>query len=330
MRKSVFVIAEAGVNHNGSLDVAFKLVDAAVEAGADAVKFQTFSAERLVSKDAMLAEYQRRNLDEPITQYEMLKKLELSKDAHKALMTYCRNKGILFCSTAFDVEDVLYLHSLNMPFMKSPSGEITNLPYLRSLDACRKPVLLSTGMATLEEVAAAVAAFKNSQLTLLHCTTEYPCPYAAVNLNAMITLREKFGFPVGYSDHTLGIDVPIAAVAMGASVIEKHLTLDRDLEGPDHKASLVPSEFKAMVSSIRRIEDALGDGEKEPSTIERKNIVVARKSIVARTAIKKGDVFSEMNLTTRRPGNGMSPMEWDRLIGTVSKCNYCAGQLINE
>lgn len=318
----VYIIAEAGVNHNGSLELALKLVDAAAEAGADAVKFQTFKADTIVSKTAQKAEYQKANTGSSETQYEMLKRLELSESDHEALMRRCQEKGIQFFSTAFDLDSIRYLNGLGMPFMKVPSGEITNLPYLRAINACGKPVILSTGMSTMDEVAAAVAVFTNCKVTLLHCTTEYPCPFEAVNLRAMLTLKERFNLPVGYSDHTQGITIPVAAVAMGAEVIEKHFTLDRTMEGPDHKASLEPDELKDMVDAIRNVEMSMGNGIKEPVSAEKKNIVIARKSIVARRHIAKGEVFSEDNLTAKRPGTGLSPMLWDKVIGCVADRDY--------
>lgn len=324
----VYIIAEAGVNHNGSLELALKLVDAAAEAGADAVKFQTFRADTIVSKTAQKAEYQKANTGNSETQYEMLKRLELSESDHEALIRRCQEKGIQFFSTAFDLDSIRYLNGLGMPFMKVPSGEITNLPYLRAINACGKPVILSTGMSTMDEVAAAVAVFTNCKVTLLHCTTEYPCPFEAVNLKAMQTLRDVFHCPVGYSDHTPGITIPIAAVAMGAEVIEKHFTLDRNMEGPDHKASLEPDELKAMVTAIRTIEKAMGDGIKVPATAEKKNIAIARKSIVAKCAIRKGEMLTGENLTVKRPGDGISPMSWDEVVGSVATCDYSPDQKI--
>ena len=325
----VFVIAEAGVNHNGSLASAINLVDAAAEAGADAVKFQTFSADRLVSKTAQKAEYQKTATGADETQYEMLKRLELSNNAHVVLSEYCRKRGIMFLSTAFDCEGVRYLDSLGISIFKIPSGEITNLPYLRAVASCGKPVILSTGMSTMDEVRAAVSAFGGSRgITLLHCTTEYPCPFASVNLNAMVTMRDEFGLPVGYSDHTLGIEVPIAAVAMGARVIEKHFTLDRRQDGPDHKASLEPAELARMIAAIRNVEAAFGNGVKAPDAAELKNIAVARKSIVARVPIHRGELLTEGNLAVKRPGTGLSPMLWDRIVGSAATRDYIADENI--
>ena len=318
----IFIIAEAGVNHNGDWETARKLVDAAVEAGADAVKFQTFKAEKLVCKNAEKADYQKETTDQEESQFEMLKKLELTEDMHNQLLTYCKEKEILFLSTPFDVDSVDYLIGLGMDIMKVPSGEITNYPYLRKVAQTGKKVILSSGMSDLEEVKAAVAVLKEfgcRDVALLHCNTEYPTPYSDVNLNAMITLRNELGIDVGYSDHTPGIEIPIAAAAMGARIIEKHFTLDKTMEGPDHKASLEPQELKAMVAAIRNVEAALGSGVKEPSFSERKNMAIARKSIVAKCNIEKGQVFTEDNLTTKRPGTGISPMNWNEIIGTTAK-----------
>ena len=325
----VFIIAEAGVNHNGSLDSAIGLVDAAADAGADAVKFQTFSADRLVSKTAQKAEYQKAATGADESQYEMLKRLELSDVAHLAIAEHCRKRGIMFLSTAFDCDGVRYLDTLGMPIFKIPSGEITNLPYLRTVSSCGKPMILSTGMSTMDEIRAAVSVLGESRdITLLHCTTEYPCPFSSVNLTAMVTMRKEFGLPVGYSDHTLGIEVPIAAVAIGARVIEKHFTLDRNQEGPDHKASLEPGELAKMVMAIRNVESALGNGIKTPAEVELKNIAVARKSIVARVPIRKGELFTEDNLSVKRPGTGLSPMLWDKVLGTVASRDYAEDEEI--
>lgn len=318
----VFVIAEAGVNHNGSLATAMELVAAAAEAGADAVKFQTFTADKIVSRFAPKAAYQKAATNSEETQYEMLKKLELSREDHLTLMRRCRELGLWFLSTAFDLDGVRFLDSLELPLMKVPSGEITNLPYLMAVNTCRRPVVLSTGMSTGDEVAAALDLLHDCPVTLLHCTTEYPCPADSVNLRAMLTLKSRFGLPVGYSDHTTGIEIPAAAVALGATVIEKHFTLDRMMPGPDHKASLEPAELKAMVLAIRNVELALGDGDKVPAPAELKNIPVARKSIVAARAIRKGEVFTDVNLTTKRPGTGISPMRWNEIIGTVAGRDY--------
>lgn len=328
MKRHVCIIAEAGVNHNGSIDIAMQLIDAAAIAGADYVKFQTFSADAIVSRDAPKAEYQKVNSAAAESQYQMLKRLELSDSDHKILIEHCRMRGIGFLSTAFDVASVEYLNGIGLPMMKVPSGEITNLPYLRAINNCKKPVLLSTGMSNESEISAALNVLCDCKVTLLHCTTEYPCPFVAVNLSAMSTMRTRFGLPVGYSDHTPGIEVAIAAVAMGAEVVEKHFTLDRNMSGPDHKASLEPRELKEMVKAIRNIECAVGDGVKAPAEAEIKNIAVARKSIVAKVPIRKGDVFTEDNLTVKRPGTGMSPMLWDSVVGTVATMDYDADDLI--
>lgn len=325
----VYVIAEAGVNHNGSLEIARKLVEKAAAAGANAVKFQTFRADTLVSRDAPKAKYQQATTDAGESQFEMLKKLELSEAAHRELKGVCTSLGIDFVSTPFDITDIPLLSALDIPFFKVPSGALTDLPYLRAVNACRKPVVLSSGMATDDEVAAALAVFRDCPVTLLHCTTEYPCPYADVNLRAMLSLRDRFGLPVGYSDHTQGIEVAIAAAAMGAVVVEKHFTLDRGMDGPDHKASLEPQELKDMVAAIRNVSAAMsGDGCKRPSRAELDIAAVARKSIVAKCAIRKGEVFSEENLTTRRPGTGLSPMCWDDVMNRPARRDYGVGEML--
>lgn len=328
MSKHVLIIAEAGVNHNGSLDLAKQLIDKAVEAGVDIIKFQTFKSEKLVSKAAKQAEYQQRNIGKKDEgQLAMLKKLELSQADHEELITYCNEKGIRFFSTAFDMDSIDYLHSLNMGLWKIPSGEITNYPYLRKIAQYHEPVILSTGMCELSDIEAALKVLlqfgaKKEQITILHCNTEYPTPFADVNLKAMLEIGEKFDVQIGYSDHTKGIEVPIAAVALGATVIEKHFTLDKNMEGPDHKASLEPDELKAMVSAIRNIEQALGSGHKTISESERKNIEIARKSIVAACPIKAGDMLTEENLTVKRPGTGINPMRWNEVVGTRAVQNY--------
>jgi N,N'-diacetyllegionaminate synthase len=324
---SIFIIAEAGVNHNGSLEIAKALIDVAAQSGADAVKFQTFKADKLVSKTAQKASYQKQTTDADESQYAMIKKLELDEKAHHELIEYCAQKNILFLSTPFDHESIDLLADLGMEIFKIPSGEITNLPYLRHIGSLQKEVILSTGMATLDEIDAALhvlttAGTAKERISVLHATTEYPCPMDEVNLRAMQTIRDTFDIRVGYSDHTRGIEVPIAAAAMGAGVIEKHFTLDREMEGPDHKASLEPDELIAMVHAIRNIEKALGDGIKRPSSSELKNIPIARKSIVASRAITKGERLSEENITIKRPGNGISPMRYDEIIGTVASKNY--------
>lgn len=318
----VYIIAEAGVNHNGSVEIAEKLIDSAAQAGADAVKFQTFIATAGVSRFAEKAQYQKENTTASESQLEMIKKLELPFDQHRHLMEYCHKRNIQFLSTGFDFESINLLKSLKVPCMKVPSGEITNLPLLRQVNEYMHPVIMSTGMATLNEIKEALAVLKDCKVSLLHCTTEYPCPYEGVNLKAMQTMRDAFHLPVGYSDHTKGIEVPIAAVAMGATIIEKHFTLDRNMEGPDHKASLEPDELKAMVTAIRHIEAALGTGEKEPAECEKKNMSIARKSIVAKRAIKKGELLTEENLTVKRPGDGVSPMKWDEIVGTTAQKDY--------
>ena len=330
---SVFIIAEAGVNHNGSIELAKKLIDVARDAGADAVKFQTFKADRLVSKNAQKAEYQKQTTDASESQYDMIKKLELSEAAHHELIAYCKSKDILFLSTPFDHESIDLLNKLGMEIFKIPSGEITNLPYLRHIGSFNKQVILSTGMADLGEVEDALdvlmsAGMAQDNITVLHATTEYPCPIEDVNLRAMQTIASAFGIKVGYSDHTNGIEVPIAAAAMGASVIEKHFTLDKTMEGPDHKASLEPDELISMVKAIRNIEKALGTGIKKPSPSEAKNMHVARKSIVASCPIRKGEVFSSDNITVKRPGNGISPMRWDEVVGAIASKDYQADELI--
>ena len=324
---SVFIIAEAGVNHNGSLELAKKLIDVAVEAGADAVKFQTFKAENLVSKSAKKAKYQIENTGSDESQYEMLKKLELKFDEFEELKKYCDKKGIMFLSTPFDFESIEFLDKLGLEIFKIPSGEITNYPYLKEIGKLKKRVILSTGMANLCEIEEALSVLEKfgtnrENIIVLHANTEYPTPIEDVNLRAMLSIKEAFKVKVGYSDHTLGIEVPIAAVAMGASVIEKHFTLDKNKEGPDHKASLEPDELKAMVKAIRNIEIALGNGIKKPSKSESKNIEIARKVIVAKRDIKKGEKFSEENLTVKRAWKGITPMKWDEVIGRIADKDY--------
>jgi N,N'-diacetyllegionaminate synthase len=328
------VIAEAGVNHNGDLGMAKRLIDVASDAGADLVKFQTFSADRIVTRAATKAAYQVRTTGESESQYVMLRRLELSPAAHRELIAHSASRAIGFLSTGFDVESVDFLASLGQELFKVPSGEITNLPYLRHIGRLRKRVILSTGMASLSDVEAALGALeaagtRREQITVLHCTSEYPTPMNEVNLHAMRSLQEAFGIQVGYSDHTAGIEVAIAAVAMGASVIEKHFTLDRSLPGPDHQASLEPRELTAMVSAIRNVELALGDGIKRPTPSEARNRSVARKSIVARRAIAAGETFSDENLTTKRPGTGISPMRWDEVVGRRAERDFSADELIS-
>lgn len=329
--EKVFIIAEAGVNHNGSLEIAKKLIDSAVDAGADAVKFQTFKTENIVCKNAGKAEYQKNTTDAAENQFDMLKKLELTEEMHEEIMQYCEKSGIQFLSTPFDLDSIDYLEGLGITMMKVPSGEITNYPYLKKIGQTKKPVIISTGMSELEEVEAAIKVLRDNgseEITVLHCNTEYPTPYKDVNLKAILSLKEKLNLKVGYSDHTLGIEIPIAAVAIGAEVVEKHFTLDKKMEGPDHKASLEPHELKAMVQAIRNVEHALGTGVKIPSPSEKKNITVARKSIVAKQKIAKGEVFTEENLTTKRPGNGVSPMCWNEVIGKLANREYEIDELI--
>lgn len=328
MSNHVLIIAEAGVNHNGSLELAKQLIDKAVEAGVDIIKFQTFKSEKLVSKKARQAEYQQRNIGKKDEgQLAMLKKLELSQSDHEELISYCNEKGIRFFSTAFDIDSIEYLHSLNMGLWKIPSGEITNYPYLRKIAQYKEPIILSTGMCELNDVEVALNVLlefgvKKEQITILHCNTEYPTPFEDVNLKAMLEIGEKFGVQIGYSDHTKGIEVPIAAVALGATVIEKHFTLDKNMEGPDHKASIEPEELKVMVCAIRNIEQALGTGHKTVSESERKNIEIARKSIVAARPIQVGELLTEENLTVKRPGDGINPMRWNEVLGTRAIHSY--------
>lgn len=335
MKKKTIIIAEAGVNHNGDIDNAFKLVDAAVEAGVDYVKFQTFKSENLVSKFAAKAKYQIENTkNENETQLQMLKKLELSHEQHMHLIAYCKQKNVRFFSTAFDLESLQYLKQIGLEIVKIPSGEITNLPYLRLAAKLFKQVIISTGMSNLEEIKAAVNVFINNSIckeniTILHCNTEYPTPMKDVNLFAMLHIQKEFETNIGYSDHTLGIEVPIAAVALGATVIEKHFTLDKNMDGPDHRASLEPNELKAMVVAIRNIDEAIsGSGIKEPSASEEKNIKIGRKSIMARKLIKKGEILTEENITTKRPGTGISAMLWDEVIGKAAVKDFEEDEMI--
>jgi len=323
----VFIIAEAGVNHNGSIDLAKKLIDVASNAGADAVKFQTFKAKNLVTKNAKKAIYQKDTTNIKESQFNMLKKLELNIEAHKELILYCNSKKIIFLSSPFDHESIELLKDLDLEILKIPSGEITNLPYLRHIGKLDKKIILSTGMSTIDEVKNALSILINSgtkknKITVLHANTEYPTPMEDVNLRAMVTIGKELDVNFGYSDHTLGIEVDIAAVAMGASCIEKHFTLDCNMEGPDHKASLEPSQLKAMVKAIRNIEKALGSSIKKASKSELLNIKIVRKSIVAKTKIKKGEILTQQNLSVKRPGRGMSPMKWDDVVGTKSTKDY--------
>lgn len=326
-----FIIAEAGVNHNGDIEIAKKMIDAASAAGADAVKFQTFKAERIVAINAPKAEYQIENTNNTESQYQMLKKLEIDKETHLELMEYCKEKNIMFLSTPFDIDSVHMLVELGIEIIKIPSGEITNLPYLREVARQKKKVILSTGMSNMQEVKDAVDILRQNgteDITVLHCNTQYPTPMEDVNLRAMISMREELELPVGYSDHTQGIEVPIAAAAMGATVVEKHFTLDKTMEGPDHKASLEPDELSEMVKAIRNIEKALGDGNKNITESEKDNLSIVRKSIVAACRIEKGELFTEKNLTVKRPGNGISPMKWDEIIGKVSDKTYEVDEVI--
>lgn len=330
---SILVIAEAGVNHNGDMKLAKQLIDVAADAGADLVKFQTFSAERLATRQSDKAKYQLATTDNSETQYEMLSRLELSEEMHVELIDYCAHRDIGFFSSGFDIRSVDRLVNLGIDQFKVPSGEINNLPYLRHIGQFKMPIILSTGMSTMGDIEDAIdileqAGTKRSLITLLHCTTEYPTPLEEVNLRAMTSMGKSFGVSVGYSDHSEGIEVAIAAAALGATVIEKHFTLDKDLPGPDHRASLNPDELTAMISGIRNVEKALGDGIKRLSPSEALNRPVARKSLVAKKAIKKGEVFSDENITTKRPGKGLSPMAWDSIIGRKAARNFLVDDLI--
>jgi N,N'-diacetyllegionaminate synthase len=332
---SVFIIAEAGVNHNGNMDLALEMVEAASKAGANAIKFQTFRAETLVTRTATKANYQKETSGSDESQFDMLKRLELDLDSHNKLMAHCRKNKIDFLSTPFDLTTIDLLSGIGLSTWKIPSGDITNLPYLKKIGALKQQVILSTGMADLGEIEDALDILENAgtsrkNITVLHCNTEYPTPMQDVNLRAMLTIQQAFpGIQVGYSDHTLGIEVPIAAVAMGATEIEKHFTLDRNLPGPDHKASLEPAELSAMIQSIRNIETALGHGIKKPSPSETANLAVARKSIVASRPITAGEVFTEENLTVKRPGSGISPMRWYEILGKKSNRAYAEDELID-
>lgn len=325
------IIAEIGVNHNGNLTTAKKMIETAIECGADVVKFQTFIPQNIVSKYSQKAEYQKRNTNNYESQLNMLKSLALTFDEFTILNDYCNKLGTTFLSTPFDIESINFLNKLGIPFWKIPSGEITNLPYLITIAQTHKPIIMSTGMCTIEEIRDAIDVLRlygSDRITLLHCTTEYPAPYADVNLKAMITLKNLFKIDVGYSDHTEGISIPVAAVSLGACIIEKHFTLDKNAEGPDHKASLNPIEFKEMVYAIRNVEAALGDGLKRPMISEQKNIMIARKSIVAKKNIKIGEIFTEDNITVKRPGNGISPMKWFDVLGKTAIKNFTEDELI--
>ena len=329
------IIAEAGVNHNGDINIAKKLIDIAAHAGADLVKFQTFNADRLVTHVAAKADYQILATNHNESQHEMLRKLELTEAMHHELIAHCASQNIGFFSTGFDIESINLLVGLGQDLFKIPSGEITNLPYLQHIGKLDKTVILSTGMSNMDEIEAAIEALEKSgthrsKITVLHCTTAYPLPMSDVNLHAMQSIQNKFKVAVGYSDHTLGVEIPIAAVALGATVIEKHFTIDRNLPGPDHKASLEPSELKFMIDGIRNVEKALGDGVKRLMPSEIPNLPIARKSIVASQPIDAGIVFTAQNLTAKRPGTGISPMEWNRLLGRTSNKDYLADEIINE
>ena len=329
----VLIIAEAGVNHNGDIDMAKKLIDVAAEAGADLVKFQTFNADRLVTGSASKAEYQKLSGDGNESQHTMLRNLELTEVMHHELIAHCALRGIGFFSTGFDIESIDMLVSFGQELFKIPSGEITNLPHLRHIGKLGKEVILSTGMSSMDEIESAIKALEESgtpraRITVLHCTTAYPAPMPDINLHAMQSIRTKFGVNVGYSDHTLGIEISLAAVALGATVIEKHFTLDRTLTGPDHKASLEPRELKSMIEGIRNIEVALGDGVKRIMPSELQNISIGRKTIVAKCSIKTGDFFTSSNLSTKRAGEGLSPMEWDKVMGTKATQDYSPDQVI--
>lgn len=325
--EKTFIIAEAGVNHNGSLDRALKMIDAAKSAGADAIKFQTFLPDQLATEYAEKAEYQIESTLKDSNQLEMLKKISLSFDEFKILHKECNKKNIEFLSTAFDIKSLDFLKTLNLKYYKIPSGEITNFPLIKKIACLNKKVILSTGMSTIRDIEKVILllneeGLKNSKISILHCNSEYPTPLQNVNLLSMITLKNKFNLDIGLSDHSLGTDVPIAAVALGAKIIEKHFTLSRSLSGPDHKASLNPTELKNMVKSIRNIQVALGNKEKRPTKGELRNLIIARKSIVASKSIRKGEEFSNINLTTKRPGDGISPMKWNDILGQKSKFNF--------
>ena len=329
MKPHVFIIAEAGVNHNGSLELAYKLVDAAKEANADCVKFQTYITENDTAVNCEKAEYQKTEQQE--SQYELLKKSELSFDDFRKIQEYCKKKGIMFLSTPFDIESLKFLEEIHMPIWKIASSEVENFQLLREMAKTHKPIILSTGMCTIEEISNAVDVLKKygaGEIRILHCNTQYPTPMEDVNLKAMYELKSMFQCDIGYSDHTQGIEVPIAAVAMGATIIEKHFTLDRNMEGPDHVASLNPLELKEMVQAIRNIEKAIGTGKKVPSNSEKENRIAARKSIFARCEIKKGQKFTEENIIAKRPGGGVNPMRWEEVIGTCAVRNFKRDEMI--
>lgn len=329
----VFIIAEAGVNHNGSLKLAKKMIDKAKEACADAIKFQTFKAESLVSKNSPKAAYQLKNTDKSESHFEMIKRLELNRDSHIELIEYCKRKKIIFLSSPFDLESIDLLNELGQEIFKIPSGEVTNLPYLRKIGSFEKKIIMSTGMSYLKEIKEAIKVLvcsgtKKQDITVLHCNVEYPADYRDANLNAILTMKDELGVSVGFSDHSLGIELSLAAVALGAFVIEKHFTLDKNMDGPDHKASIEPPEFSMMVAAIRHIESALGDGVKKPRGKELRNIDIVRKSIVASRGIKKGETFSAANITVKRPGTGINPMKWDKIVGRRAKKDFQEEELI--
>lgn len=329
--KKTYIIAEAGVNHNNDINLAKRMIEAANKAGADAVKFQTFCTESLVSKSAKKADYQISTTNSSESQFDMIKKLELSYESHIEIKLHCEKVGITFLSTPFDIESIMFLQQLGIAIWKIPSGEITNLPYLIEIAKTKKKVIMSTGMCNMDEIAQAIDILRLygcHDITLLHCNTEYPTPFEDVNLRAMVSMKSAFNVKIGYSDHTLGIEVPIAAVAMGAEVIEKHFTLDRNLAGPDHKASLLPEELQQMVKSIRNVETSIGSELKIPSQSESKNIYIARKSIVAKEDIKEGEIYTNQNITTKRPGNGISPMKWFEILGTPAKRDFVKDEMI--
>lgn len=333
IESSVFIIAEAGVNHNGNIQIAKRLVDEAVLAGADAIKFQSFKAENMVCKNAPKADYQLLQVAKLESQYEMLKKLELTYEMHKKLIEYCKYKNIMFLSTPFDIESMELLADLKIEIFKIPSGEITNYPYLKKIATYNKNIILSTGMSTMKEIKSAIDILKENganNISILHCTTEYPVVMEEVNLKAMNSIHKQTGLKVGYSDHTLGFEVAIAAVAIGATIIEKHFTLDKSMKGPDHKASLEPCELRSMIRAIRNIEKVMGNGIKMPTKSELKNINIVRKSIVASREIKRGEHFTEDNITTKRPGDGMSPMRWNEILGKVAKRDYIQDDIIEK
>jgi N,N'-diacetyllegionaminate synthase len=328
---SVYIIAEAGVNHNGKIELAKKMIDVAKIAGVDAIKFQTFKSEKLVSQRAQKAEYQAKETGSEETQLDMLKKLELSYEEFTQLAEYCKEVGIEFLSTPFDMDSIDFLDDLGINLFKLPSGEITNTPFLIKVAKLGKPIILSTGMSNIKDIELALKTLKDNgarDISLLHCNTQYPTPFEDVNLRAMKTIKDTFGLPTGYSDHTIGNEVSIAAVALGAQIIEKHFTLDKDMEGPDHKASMSSEELISFVKSIRNVENALGSSEKKLSPSEAQNIVAARKSLVANMAIKKGEIFTELNLAVKRPGNGISPVKWFEVLGTTAKRNFVEDELI--